>query len=126
MTCLDAANEFYSDGTLGPFGRMANLTQGGWGRVAIDEANVFIGGRWGVLEGDVQTVPRAELRAIPSILTHVAVDAKDMVRLDASYLLGFSDNPETKARPDNGDMRMECWKLILTKRIRIEVVKIPR
>ena len=60
MERLDIANVYNSDGILGPFGQMANLTQGGWGWIAIDEADHFIGGRCGILEGDVQTVPLAE------------------------------------------------------------------
>ena len=49
-----------------------------------------------------------------------------MVRADASYLLGFRDDPMGKVNSDNGDMWAECWKLILSKNIRLDVVKIPR
>ena len=32
----------------------------------------------------------------------------------------------SKANSDNGDMWAECWKLILSKKLRIDVIKIPR
>ena len=49
----------------------------------------------GVIGG--QTVPRAELRAILSILTRVPEGAEFTVRVDAGYLLGFSQDPEGMA-----------------------------
>ena len=48
------------------------------------------------------------------------------IRVDASYLLGFRNDPEAKCRSDNGDMWLECWRLILSKRINLSVVKIAR
>ena len=84
--------EYYSDGTLGKYGKMANLAHGGWGWVILDPDNNPVAGRCGLLEGDVQTVPRAELRALLSILEQAERGSSTTVRVDASYLLGFREN----------------------------------
>ena len=71
-------------------------------------------------------MPRAELRAVLSILERVPADAKITIKVDASYLLGFRSDPEAKCRSDNGEMWLECWRLIISKRIDLSVVKIAR
>jgi hypothetical protein len=86
-------HDHYSDGTLGKNGKLTNLAHGGWGWAILDPNNVAVAGRCGLLEGDVQTVPRAELRALLSILEHAARETSITVRVDASYLLGFRDDP---------------------------------
>ena len=52
--------------------------------------------------------------------------AKITIKVDASYLLGFRCDPEAKCRSDNGEMWLECWRLIISKRIDLSVVKIAR
>ena len=123
-----SAGEFYSDGTLGPFGKFSNLAVGGWGWVVIGPSPTFalLGGEYGTLEGEEQTVPRAELRAVLSILSRVPRGAPITIKVDASYLLGFSGDPDAKCRSDNGDLWLECWKLILGQQIQLNVVKIAR
>jgi hypothetical protein len=92
----------------------------------LDEESQLIGAIYGTLEGDEQTVPRAELRAVLSILETVPQGAEITIRVDASYLLGFRNDPEAKCRSDNGDMWLECWRLIISKNIDLSVVKIAR
>jgi ribonuclease HI len=99
---------------------------GGWGWCALNNDNSVLGAECGTLEGDEQTVPRAELRAVLSILERVPKDAKITIKVDASYLLGFRSDPEAKCRSDNGEMWLECWRLIISKRINLSVVKIAR
>ena len=126
IAALMAVTEFFSDGTLGHYAQFANLAVGGWGWCALDSDGQLIGAIYGTLEGDEQTVPRAELRAILSILETVPYGAKIVIRVDASYLLGFRNDPEAKCRSDNGDMWLECWRLIVSKNIDLSVVKIAR
>ena len=53
-------------------------------------------------------------------------DARITIKVDASYLLGFRADPDAKCRSDNGDLWYECWRLIFSKNIRLNVVKISR
>ena len=62
------STEFYSDGALGHYAQFPNLAVGGWGWCPIDDNNNVVVAECGTLEGDEQTVPRAELRAVLSIL----------------------------------------------------------
>ena len=64
------------------------------------------------MEGEVQTVPRAELRALLSIFYRAEEGKHIAIRVDASYLLVIRDDPSHKSRADNGDMLVECWRLI--------------
>ena len=82
----------------------------------MDPNNNPAAGRCGLLEGEVQTVPRAELRALLSILDQAERNSAFTVRVDASYLLGFRDDPMSKADSDNGDMWAEFYKLILSNK----------
>ena len=54
--------------------------------------------------GGVQTVPRAELRALLSILERVTPRRMLTVRV----LLGLRGDPAAKAKADNGDMWVDC------------------
>jgi hypothetical protein len=49
-----------------------------------------------------------------------------MVRVDATYPLGIEDDPHVRARADNGDLWVQCWKQILSKHLSLKVVKVPR
>ena len=73
-----------------------------------------------------RTVPRAELRALLAIFNRTPRGASITIRVDASYPLGIREDPQAKARADNGDMWSECWRLILQKQLRVNVVKIAR
>ena len=52
MDAIYSFLEFYSDGTLGPYGKYSNLTVVGWGWVVIGPPPMFalIGGEYGTLE----------------------------------------------------------------------------
>ena len=125
-SALQDGATIFSDGTLGKYSQTANLKHRGWGWCIIDDSGTVLLAEYGLLEGDVQTVPRAELRALLSIFDRTPADASINIRVDASYLLGIREDPQAKARADNGDMWSECWRLILQKRLRVNVVKIAR
>jgi ribonuclease HI len=116
----------FSDGTLGPYSQTANLKHGGWGWCSTDHSGTVLLAEYGLLEGDVQTAPRAELRALLASFNRTPRGASITIRVDASYLLGIREDPQAKARADNGDMWSECWRLILQKQLRVNVVKIAR
>ena len=105
---MDEETEFFSDGTLGKYSQTPNIAQGGWGWCAVNQQGHIIGGEFGVLEGEIQTVPRAELRALLAILERATQGKKVTVRVDATYLLGIKDDPQTRIRSENGDMWAEC------------------
>ena len=65
-------------------------------------------------------MPRAKLRALLSIFEGATPSRQLTIRVDASYLLGLRDDPAAKAKADNGDMWVECWRL------RVDIIKIPR
>ena len=54
------------------------------------------------------------------------MQASIVIKVDSSYILGFRADPDAKCRSDNGDLWYECWRLILRKNIRLNVVKISR
>ena len=117
METLIKCTEFYSDGTLGPFSGIPNLEVGGWGWGAIDAQGHPIAGVFGTLEGEIQTVPRAELMAVLSILERVPAGIRIVVKVDATYLLGFYADPEDKAKQEKGDLWFECYRLLAEKHI---------
>ena len=86
----------------------------------LDQQNQVVAAEYGLLEGAVQTVPRAELRALLAIRIQASKEASVTVRVDASYLVGLRDDPAAKSRADNGDMRVECWRQILSKKLRVD------
>lgn len=118
--------EIYSDGTPGKYAQTANLRDVGLGWCIIDAKNEVLLGEYGLLEGEVQTVPRPELRALLSIFTRAPPRAKITIRVDASYLLGLREDPESKARADNGDMWSERWRIIMQNGLRVDIIRIPR
>ena len=93
---------------------------------ALDHNDRPIGAEFGTVEGNYQTVPRAELRAVFSIFSRVPCESSITIKVDATYLLGFREDPDNRLKSDNGDFWLECWRLMSSKRIELTIEKIVK
>ncbi len=123
-----AGGEIYSDGSGGRDTKDVRLRRCGYGYALILDSggsHELVAGAYGPLPGEVQTVPRAELMAVVSLLRRCRRAFRNIrVHVDCKYVVrGWTGGKDNKPR-SNRDLWDDLWAIVAQVFVRVQLVKV--